>query len=493
MSVLETFRISGPTVGGRDFATRSSFEVVNPATGRAFAVAPSVTPDQLDDVFAIAERAYRLWRGDDRMRRAALAAAAEVVRTHAHELAPLLTAEQGKPLANAEGEFRTAADWLEYYAELELPREIIRDDEGGFEEVLRRPLGVVSAITPWNFPITLAMWKIAPALRAGNVIVVKPSPYTPLATLALGELLRGVLPDGVFNVVTGPDPLGAAMVSHRVPRKVSFTGSTEVGKRVARAAADDLKRVTLELGGNDPAIILDDVDVDEIAPRLFWGAFANSGQICVAVKRVYAHASVQPRLVEALAGIAASVRVGDGTEDGVQLGPVNNLAQFERVRGLVDDAVAAGARVAAGGSTLGRDGYFYRPTILDGVSDGVRVVDEEQFGPVLPIVPFTDEADAIARANRSEYGLTASIWSSDDERALALAPRIDAGQVAINQHGRGVRKHLPFGGHKWSGVGIENGPWGLYGFTEIQVVAGPPRPQNEPAPIRYPLLNEEFH
>lgn len=305
--------------------------------------------------------------------------------------------------------------------------------------------------------------------------MVKPSPYTPLSTLALGEALREVLPDGVLTVVTGLDPLGAAMVSHPIPRKVSFTGSTAVGKLVARGAADDLKRVTLELGGNDPAVVLGDVDVAEIAPRLFWGAFANNGQICLAVKRVYAHESIQPQLVEALAEIAASVRVGRGTEPDVQLGPVNNRPQFERVEGLVADAVAAGARVATGGAALDREGYFYRPTILDRVSDGMRVVDEEQFGPVLPVIAFRDEADAVASANRSEYGLTASVWSSDVEHAASLADDFECGQVAVNQHGRGVQVHLPFGGHKWSGVGVENGPWGLHGFTELQVIAGPAR------------------
>jgi acyl-CoA reductase-like NAD-dependent aldehyde dehydrogenase len=350
----------------------------------------------------------------------------------------------------------------------------MRDDDVAFEEVLRRPLGVVSAITPWNFPITLAMWKIAPALRAGNTIVVKPSPYTPLATLALAETLRGVLPNGVLNVVTGTDPLGASMVSHPIPRKVSFTGSTSVGRNVALGAAEDLKRVTLELGGNDPAIVLGDVDVAEIAPRLFWRAFANNGQVCLAVKRVCVHESIRGELVDALASIAGSVKVGPGTED-VQLGPINNRPQFERVKTLVDDAVSRGARVAAGGAPLDRDGYFYRPTILDNVSDGVRVVDAEQFAPVLPVIPFSDANDAVDLANNSEYGLTASVWSSDPERAYTLTDRIDSGQVAVNQHGRGVLPHLPFGGHKASGVGVENGTWGLYSFTETQVIAGPPR------------------
>lgn len=463
------------TSNGRDLLTTGTFGVINPATGEVFAQAPSVTPDQLDDVFDAAQNAYLSWRIDDEYRRDALRRAADVIESRTAELAPILTFEQGKPLADSTLEFNLAATWLRYYADLDVPRQIIRDDAQGFEEVARRPLGVVSAITPWNVPIALAMWKIAPALRAGNTIVVKPSPYTPLATLALANILRGTFPDGVLNVVAGPDPLGAAMVSHPIPRKVSFTGSTSVGRKVALGAADDLKRVTLELGGNDPAIILGDVDVDAIAPSLFRSAFANNGQICLAVKRVYAHESIQPRLVEALSEIARSVKVDEGTVDGAVLGPINNKPQYERVKDLVADAVSNGARATAGGKPIDRDGYFHQPTILDQVHDGMRIVDEEQFGPALPIISFRDEADAIVRANRSEYGLTASVWSGDAAHAAQLAPQIEAGQVSINMHGGGVRPHLPFGGHKHSGVGVENGPWGLHGFTELQVIAGPSR------------------
>ncbi|MDZ8275046.1 aldehyde dehydrogenase family protein [Microbacterium aquimaris] len=476
MTILDTQTTTfTATSGGKSLATAATFDVINPATGRVFAQAPAVTPDQLDEVFAAAQSAFEDWRTDEKARRAALSAAADVLEARAAELGAVLTAEQGKALADAQIEIHTAVAWLRYFATLEIPREIIRDDADAFEEIIRRPMGVVSAIAPWNFPIVLAMWKIAPALLAGNTIVIKPSPYTPLTTLALGEVLRGVLPDGVLNVVTGPDPLGATMVSHPVPRKVSFTGSTAVGRKVALGAAEGLKRVTLELGGNDPAVVLGDVDVAEVAPQIFWSAFANNGQICLAVKRIYAHESIRADLVDALADIASSVKVGDGAAEGVQLGPVNNLPQLNRVRELVDDAVANGARVAAGGAAGEGEGYFYPPTVLDGLSDSARVVEEEQFGPVLPVVSFTDENDAIALANRSEYGLTASVWSKDVEHATALAAQVDAGQVGVNGHGRGVLPHLPFGGHKSSGIGVENGPWGYNSFCDMQVIAGPPR------------------
>jgi acyl-CoA reductase-like NAD-dependent aldehyde dehydrogenase len=458
-----------------DFAADGGFDVVNPATGEVFAQAPQIGDKALDSVFATAQNAFQSWRKDEDARRAALRAAADAIEQRAGELIPVLTAEQGKPLKDATGEVYAAAMWLRYYADLEVPREIIQDDSVAYQEVVRKPLGVVAGITPWNFPLALATWKIAPALRAGNTLVLKPSPFTPLTTLAMGQVLRDVLPDGVLSVVTGRDPLGAAMVAHPVPRKVSFTGSTATGKKVAASAADDLKRVTLELGGNDPAIVLPDVDVAAIAQDLFWSAFNNNGQVCLAVKRVYAHESIHAQLVEALAAIAATVKVDNGTVDGAQLGPINNRPQFARVSELVTDALGRGARAVTGGAPLDRPGYFYAPTILDQVSDGVRIVDEEQFGPVLPVLSYRDEDDAIARANRSNYGLTASVWSGDAERAHALATDIDSGQVTINSHGTAVRPHLPFGGHKWSGLGVENGPWGLYGVTEIQVVSGPPR------------------
>jgi acyl-CoA reductase-like NAD-dependent aldehyde dehydrogenase len=470
-----TTRTWAATSNGADLPTTQTFDVIDPSTGAVFAQAPDVVPAQLDAVFAAAHAAYGRWQTDDDERRTVMRRAAEVIEQNVSELGPVLTREQGKPLREAVAEFRSAAAWLRYYADLERPREVIRDDAGGYEEVFHRPLGVVSAITPWNFPITLAMWKIAPALRAGNTLVVKPSPYTPLATLALAEVLRGTLPDGVLNVVTGRDPLGEALVSHPVPRKVSFTGSTIVGKKVALGAAKDLKRVTLELGGNDPAIILPDVDVEDIASRLFWSAFRNNGQICVAVKRVYAHESIQPRLVEALGELARSAKVGGGFEEDVELGPINNRPQLDHVTGLIADARSRGARVVAGGEAWGGDGYFYRPTVLDRLDDSFRVVAEEQFGPVLPVLSFRDEDDAVRRANDSEYGLTASVWSNDIAHAADIAKRIDSGQVSINGHGRGMQMHLPFGGHKWSGIGVENGPWGLNSFTELQVVAGPSR------------------
>src|SRR5580700_7462875 len=359
------------TIGGDTVPAGESFGVKNPATGEVFAQAPECSPQQLDAAFDAAAKAARDWKSDEAGRRAALLAVADVLLASTADLAPLLTSEQGKPLGDAGIEVFAAAIWCQYFANLETPPQIIQDDAEAFVEVARRPLGVVAAITPWNFPLTLAFWKIAPALLAGNTMVLKPSPFTPLTTLKVGELLRDVLPPGVLNVVSGGDELGAWMTSHPVPRKISFTGSIETGKLVAMAAAPDLKRVTLELGGNDPAIVLDDADPAAVADGIFGGAFANNGQICSAIKRVYVPEQMYDEVVEALASRAKAVTVGDGTDANNKLGPINNAPQYERVSELVADALAHGATAAAGGKAIDRPGYFFEPTVLSGLSDGV--------------------------------------------------------------------------------------------------------------------------
>lgn len=451
--------------------------VVDPATEQVLAHAPGCSPGQLDEAMGSAERALRGWRRDDGQRRAALRAMAGALEDAVDEVALLLTREQGKPLVDARREVMTAAVWLRYFADLERPREIVQDDERRFVEIQRAPIGVVGAITPWNFPLALAMWKVGPALRAGNTVVLKPSPFTPLSTLLCGRIFAGHLPPGVLNVVSGADALGPLITAHPVPRKISFTGSTATGKRVAVSAGADLKRVTLELGGNDPAILLPDADVAALADTLFWNAFANNGQVCLAVKRVYVHESVHDDLVDALAAVASAVRVGPGTGDGVRLGPVNNAPQYARVSELVGDALRNGGRAVTGGRETDGPGYFYPPTILDGVTAGHRIVEEEQFGPALPIIRYRDVADAVRQANSGMYGLTASVWAQDVDRAAEVATDLDCGQVSINVHGGAVLPNLPFGGHKWSGIGVENGIWGLDGFTEMRVVSRPPRPR----------------
>ena len=312
--------------------------------------------------------------------------------------------------------------------------------------------------------------KIGPAFVTGNTVVAKPSPFTPLSSLALGAVLRPVVPRGTLNVIGGSDEVGAWMTAHPQVRKISFTGSVPTGKKIMRAAAEDLKRVTLELGGNDPAIVLPDVDPAQVAPRLFWGAFTNSGQICIAIKRLYVHERTYRPLVDALAALARQVKLGDGLEPDTELGPINNRPQFERVRELVDDARRAGGKVEVGGAPLSRPGYFYPPTLVTGVGEGVRLVDEEQFGTALPVIPYADVEDAVAQANRSHYGLGGSVWTADVRRGEEIAQRLECGTAWVNQH-IDTGAFAPFGGMKWSGIGRENGRWGIEEFCELQVVS----------------------
>ncbi len=459
-----TMTIDGRAVEGKQF-----FSVINPATCEAFAQAPDCTLEQLDLAMDSAQRAFPGWRQDEARRRQALRDCATVLRANADMLANILTREQGKPLKDATGEVGGTADYLEASADREIPGDVVRDNVRERIEVRRKPFGVVAAIVPWNFPLALASWKIAQALLTGNTLVLKPSPYTPLATLKMGELLCTVLPPGVFNVLSGGNDLGAALTVHPTVRKISFTGSIATGKKIAQAAASDLKHVTLELGGNDPAIVLPDVDPTEIAGKLFWSAFYNSGQICIAIKRLYVHEDIYPQIVEALATQLRQVKMGDGLDPASQLGPINNRMQFERVIGLVDDAKRSGGHMVTGGNPRPGSGYFYEPTIVTDISDGTRLVDEEQFGPVLPIIPYRKIDDVLERANATHYGLGGSIWTRDLDKGIALASQLECGTGCVNQH-VSLDVNVPFGGAKWSGIGYENGQSGLEEFTQLQVI-----------------------
>ncbi len=457
------------TVAGEAAPTHATLDVVNPATGKPFAACPDATQGQLDTALSAAQDAFRTWREDEAARRAALGACAGALQAAAPEIGRVLTQEQGKPLEAAVNEVMGAAGWFGLTAGLPLENEVLQDDDELRIELHRKPLGVVGAITPWNFPIILAVWKIAPALLAGNTLVLKPSPFTPLSSLKMGEVLRETLPPGVFSVLSGGDDLGKWICEHPAVRKISFTGSVATGKKIQETAAPDLKRVTLELGGNDPAIVLGDVDPKAVAKKVFEAAFANSGQVCVAVKRLYVDESIYGDVLSEVTELARGAKFGDGFEEGVQYGPINNEPQFERVRELVDDARASGGKVLTGGEPMGRDGFFYAPTIVSDVAEGVRLVDEEQFGPALPVMPFRDVDDAIERANGTHFGLGGSVWTSDTRRGADLARRLECGTGWVNQH-LNLVPNAPFGGSKWSGIGYENGPWGLAAFTELQVI-----------------------
>ncbi len=457
------------TIDGKSVEAEKTFGVINPATEEVFAECPDCTQAQLDLAMEAAKRAFQSWRRQDvAKRRQVLLDCAEALKPHAEELAELLTREQGKPFQDALDE-SGSVEWFKHTADLELPCEVLQDDEQARVEVRRRPLGVVGAIAPWNFPILLAVTKIAPALLTGNTVVLKPSPYTPLTTLKLGEILRDVVPPGVLNIVSGGDELGAWITHHSAVRKITFTGSVATGKKVAQTAAPDLKRVTLELGGNDPAIVLPDVDPKEFAEKLVWKIMGNCGQVCIAIKRLYVHEKIYEPLVQELAECARQIKVGNGLDPATQMGPLNNQMQFERVIELAEDAKQAGARIATGGQRLEGPGYFYLPTIVADIAEGARLVDEEQFGPVLPVMPFRDIDEALERANATHFGLAGSIWTNDLERGAELATQLECGSGGVNQHGY-FKPFAPFGGIKWSGIGRQNGVWGLEEFTDLQVV-----------------------
>jgi aldehyde dehydrogenase (NAD+) len=458
------------TIGGQAVSGATSFEVLNPATGQVIGSAPDCTPEQLDAAVAAARKAFPAWSATPiEKRREALLGIAGVLGGNVEELKRLLTSEQGKPHEGAMGDILGGAYWCQATSTLEIPEKVVEDSAERHGITRHVPFGVVGAFGPWNFPIILAMFKVAPALLAGNTVVLKPSPFTPLTTLRMGELLRGVLPDGVLNIVTGGDSLGPWMTSHPGIDKISFTGSSATGSKVMASASETLKRVTLELGGNDAAIVLPDVDVAEVAEKLFWAAFGNSGQICIATKRMYVHKDIYEPLKTAIVDYAKTVKMGDGAEQGTQLGPINNKLQYERVLDLIADSKAKGYKFLMGGDVSPAPGYFVPITIIDNPPENSRIVQEEQFGPVLPLLSFDTLEEAIDRANASPYGLGASIWTADEAKALDISSRIAAGTVWINE-----TQHLSplgaFGGHKQSGLGSEGALEGLLEYTNTQTV-----------------------
>ena len=456
-------------IGGKLIAGDATLDVVNPATEELAGTCSRASEAQLDAAVAAAREAQPGWAALPlASRRAALEGVADIIEANAAELGRILTSEQGKPLGDAVGEAYGLAAFTRHFAATELPVEVLEDSDARRVEAHRVPLGVVGAIIPWNFPLILLGFKLGPALIAGNTLVVKPAPTTPLATLRLGELIADALPPGVVNIIADDNDLGPRISEHPDIRKVSFTGSTATGARVMAGAAPTLKRITLEMGGNDAGLVLGDVDPKEVAPKLFQSAFANSGQICIAMKRLYVHEDVYDAVCDELAEIARTRKLGNGLDEGTDLGPLQNRRQYERVKELIAEASEAGT-VIAGGSAPDGPGYFIEPTIVRDIDEGVRLVDEEQFGPALPVLKFTDADDAIARINRCSEGLGGSVWSNDVAEATRLAARLEAGTVWVNKHAD-LDPGIPFGGAKQSGVGTELGREGVQEFTQLKVI-----------------------
>lgn len=457
--------IDGALVDGAD-----TLDVVNPATGKSFCVAPRADASQLETAIAAARRAFPSWAAAGYAgRRAAIEALANALDARRDEFARLLTQEQGKTIQESTGEVFAATAALRYFAGQELTTETLRDDGKSRIIEKRQPLGVVAAIMPWNYPMLMLALKIGPALITGNTVIAKPAPTTPLTTLLLGELAAKILPAGVLQTIVDQNDLGKVLSSHPGINFVSFTGSTATGQKVLASTVDTLKRFSLELGGNDAALILDDASVDTVAPHIFNGATKNAGQICLAIKRVYAPRAMMEPLCAALAKLAQEAVVGDGLQQGTTMGPINNKAQYEKLLDLIADSRLHGTIIAGGGGVESEGGYFIAPTIVRDLPEDSRLVQEEQFGPVLPVMAYDDLDDAIARINASDYGLGGTVWTGDVERGIDIASRIDSGTVWVNKH-LDLPFDVPMGGAKFSGIGRQQGIEGLKEFTQPTII-----------------------
>ena len=460
------------SIDGKLVETTDSFEVYNPATGEVVAHAPSADREQLDAAVAAAKAAQPAWAALPQERRAKyIGDYADALDAHKDEIITLLTTEQGKPrhsMATTEVDY--AIYWVREVAKRSLDEEVIEETDDHVVKVAHTPLGVVGAITPWNFPILLGLWKIAPCLVTGNTMVMKPSPYTPLGTLRFGEIAQQVLPPGVLNIVSGGNEQGRWLTEHPDIAKISFTGSTATGRKVMASSAGNLKRLTLELGGNDPAVLLPDTDYKPLIPTLFDAAYGNSGQWCIAIKRLYVHESQHADFVRDFVEYAATKRVGNGMDPDTDLGPIQNSMQFEKLKSLFADVRQQGYKVPLGGTIdESQTGNFVPVTVVDDPPDDSRIVREEPFGPILPILAYREVDEVVERANDTDFGLAASVWGPDRDAAIDVANRLEAGTVWVNEiHIHGI--DIPFGGHKQSGMGVENGREGLAEFTNTKTL-----------------------
>src|ERR1700733_4525010 len=456
-------------INGQLIPGATTLDVINPATGKLLTRCARADKAQLDAAVAAAKAAFPAWAATPiESRRQALGRIADALEARSAEFARLLTEEQGKPLALAGYEVGGSVAMIRAFVAMDLPVKILRENDS--ERIVQQhaPLGVVAAITPWNFPLILLMIKVAPALLAGNTVVAKPAPTTPLTTLLFGELCAQLLPAGVFNVIVDQNDLGGFLTQHPDVAKVAFTGSTATGRKVMASVANTIKRLTLELGGNDAAIVLDDVNVKEVAAKIFQGAMVNSGQVCLAIKRVYVPDALYEAMCEELTKLAGATGVGDGRGAATHVGPLQNKLQFEKVKGFLEAAHRHG-KIIAGGNALDRAGYFIAPTIVRDMPDDARLVQEEQFGPVLPVLRYSDLEDAIARANGTEYGLGGTVWGTDLARAYDVAQRIASGTGWVNKPLE-LPPDIPFGGAKQSGFGTKMGQEGLEEFTQTKII-----------------------
>jgi acyl-CoA reductase-like NAD-dependent aldehyde dehydrogenase len=461
------------TVDGKPYNVRDHFDVLNPASEQIIASAPDADSAAVESALAAAVRASPVWAKVSVSERVArVRDFASRIEEQQEALSHLLVLEQGKPLASARAELVESLDYLTTLADLteaEFQFSSIHAESG--TKVIRRPLGVVTGITAWNYPVQLACSKLAMAVLTGNATVIKPSPYTPLTTLALGQISREVFPQGIVSVLSGQDPLGERITAHPAIAKIGFTGSSRTGCAIAKSTAESLKRLTLELGGNDAAIVLPDARLEETASGLIASALENTGQLCNAVKRVFVHESIKRDLIDAMVKVVSGLVVGDGMNEATDLGPIQNRMQFERLKALRESVLQEGGIFHCGEQMASGPGYFMMPAIISGLDDSSRLVSEEQFGPLIPVLGFDTPDEAMMRANASPFGLGASVWSANIDKASEVAEQFDAGSVWINHHSV-LSPNYPSGGFKLSGLGVEYGIHGLEEYTQYQVIRG---------------------
>jgi acyl-CoA reductase-like NAD-dependent aldehyde dehydrogenase len=465
------------SINGKLVDAPTTFEVINPATDGVIAEAPAGSTEQLDQAIAAARAAFPKWAALSWEERSAyIQRYADALEAQRDELARLLTTEQGKPLKTPSGrvggevETDAAIYWVREVGKRKLPTEILEDTDDHWVEVHHTPLGVVGAILPWNFPVLLGLWKVAPCLITGNTMVLKPAPTTPLTSLRFGEIAQEIFPPGVLNIVSGGNELGQHLVEHPDVDKISFTGSTATGKKIMAGGAGTLKRITLELGGNDAAIVLPGTEVtDQLVETLFEAAYGNSGQWCIAVKRLYVHDSIYDTFRDKFVALARAKKVGNGLEPDTDFGPIQNKMQYNKLIDMFADVKANGYTVPVGG-TIEQDqpGNFVPITVVDNPPHDSRIVQEEPFGPILPLLKYSTVDEAVQKANDTRFGLGGSVWGPPEE-ANKVALRLETGTVWVNEiHVHGI--DLPFGGHKESGMGVENGAEGLAEFTNTKTL-----------------------
>lgn len=460
-------------INGQEISTSNVFEVKNPATGEILGNASVSDKSHVDAAVAAARAAQPGWAAKSHEeRKAFLMEVAQVLNDNTPYLAEWITKEQGKAMAGPGSMFEMQAcvGWTQVPASLDLPTEVVFEDETRRDELHRKPIGVVGAIAPWNWPLMIAIWQIIPSLRAGNTVVLKPSEYTTIGTLEMIRLMNTVLPAGVLNSVSGDGKVGSMLVENSDIDKIMFTGSEKTARKIIEASGGNMARLTLECGGNDPAIILPGTDIASKAGDLFWGSFINQGQTCACAKRLYVHENDYDSVVAALDSVAGQMQMGNGMDEGIVLGPVQNKMQFDKVNELVEDAKSNGATIIRGGSPIDGPGYFYPITLVGDIDNGSRLVDEEQFGPVLPIIKYKTVDEAIQKANDTRTGLGGSVWGDNLDEAAKVASRIESGTVWINQHGA-IHPMVPFGGVKDSGYGVEFGVEGLKAVTQPQIIS----------------------